>query len=373
MTPNIDIAERMKVIAARINAGQDTYAGRLDAWHLLGNVTGEFSTAEDLMKAAGTNFQVVKKQLEYMGIKVDSYGTFRIDDNPVKGREDFAIKVKSLQTGVIKYLTFLGQVSSTYEVIQHTEGFELLDRLVGEIKGAHYETMGTLDYGRFIWGQVDPNVKIKVGDDVSDVLLTFHTSHDGSKQFDVFETIIREVCRNTVRAGSLKRLAATLRVKHTKNAGKRIESLKAEITEIQSVAMTMQERLNFLAKRKMTHESVGKIMDRLFPKKQTEEGEESSTRRDNNISEVLRLYEYNDGDTFREQRGTAYNMLNAVTEYTDHFRSTKGDMRAESAVFGSGDKLKSTALNVLLEEAMGMPEVGESIQVESLGLTPRFN
>jgi len=40
MTPNIDIAERLKVIGARIAAGKDTYGGAADAWHLLGQVIG---------------------------------------------------------------------------------------------------------------------------------------------------------------------------------------------------------------------------------------------------------------------------------------------------------------------------------------------
>ena len=362
MTPNVDVAERMKVIAARINAGQDTYAGRLDAWHSLGVVSGEFQTWRDMVVAAKADFEVVKKQLEWNGQKVEAYGTFRIDSEIQKGLEERAMKVRSANTGVVKYLSFMGTVGKDYQVIQHTEGFELLDRLVNSVNGAHYETMGTLDFGNLVWGQVDPNIKIRVGDDVSDVFLTFHTSHDGSKAFDIFETGIREVCRNTFRMGSLKRLAASLRVKHTKYAGERIANLKTEIEEIKHVAMTMQDRLNFLSKRKVSHESVDKIMARLFPKKQTEDGtEESSTRRENILSDILKLYEYNDGDTFKEQRGTAYNLLNAVVEYTDHMRSTKGDMRAESAVFGSGDKLKNSALSIILEEAENMPKVFERI------------
>jgi phage/plasmid-like protein (TIGR03299 family) len=372
MTPNIDLLERMKVIAARINSGKDSYAGRLDAWHNLGVVTGKFATWEELLKSAKADFEVIKKQLQWMGKDVEAWGTFRFDREIPKGLEEKAIRIQR-KNGDVGYLSFIGSVGQDYTPIQHTSGFELLDRLVNSIDGAHYETMGTLDHGALVWGQVNPNFKIRVGDDESDVYLTFQTSHDGSKAFDIFETGIRSVCRNTFRMASLKKLGSTLRVKHTKNSAKRVDSLKAEIDEIKNVAMTMEERLQFLSKRKVTRESLTKVMDRLFPKKQTEDGEESSTRRDNNIADVLRLYDYNDGDTFREQRGTAYNLWNAVTEYTDHFRSTKNDMRAESAVFGSGDKLKNTAFSVLLEEAMGMPEKGESIQVETLGLVPRMN
>jgi len=351
MTPNIDQAERFKIISQRINRGQDSYAGRLDAWHNLGTVTGTFQTWKEMLVKASANFEVVKKQLEYNGNPVDAYGTFKVT-NWKEGEEN--------RTG----LQFLGTVGEDYTVIQHTEGFELLDTLVNSIDGAHYETMGTLDYGRIVWGQVDPNIQIRVGDDTSDVFLSFLTSHDGSKAFDIYETGVRQVCRNTVRIGSLKRLAATLRVKHTKNSQKRIDNLKVEIEEIRNVAMTMQERLNFLANRKVTKPSLTKIMDKLFPKKQTEDGEESSTRRDNILAEILAIYDSNDGDQFPEQRGTAYNLLNAVTNYTDHVRSSKGDMRSESALFGSGDKMKTTALGLILEEAEEMPPIRQAVQVQ---------
>jgi hypothetical protein len=73
----------------------------------------------------------------------------------------------------------------------------------------------------------------------------------------------------------------------------------------------------------------------------------------------LAAYEKNDGNAFPEQRGTAYNLLNAVTEYTDHTRSTRGNGngRSESAMFGSGERLKAQAVDVIVEAAGGMPTV----------------
>lgn len=344
----VDVAERMYVIAQRMGRGQDTYAGRLDGWHKLGEVSGKFQTWREMVAAAKADFHVFKSQLhDGLGRPVDAWGTFRWNtDDRLAGDK---AKAK-----------FLGAVGQDYTVIQHTSGFELLDALVNQIDGAHYETMGTLDYGKVVWGQVDPNISIRVGDDESSVLLSFHTSHDGSKAFDIYESLLRHVCRNTLRAGSLRRLASSLRVRHTKNAKVRIEDLKTEIGEIKSVAMSMQDRLQFLAKRRVTKETLGSIMERLFPPTKNDDGvETSSTRRDNILAEVLSLYESNDGNVFPEQRGTGYNLLNAVTEYTDHFRSSTGNGkgRAESSVFGSGAKLKQDALGVILDEMKTAPEV----------------
>lgn len=372
--PAIDLAERMKIIAARINAGRDSYAGRLDAWHNLGQVSGEFQTWKEMLAAAKAAFPVLKLQLEFRGQPVDAWGTFRADLEIPKGLEDQPARKVTLKDGSEYFLNFLATVGKDYQVIQHTEGFDLLDHLVGQIDGAHYETMGTLDFGRTVWGQVDPNLSIRVGDDVTGVFLSFLTSHDGSRAFDLFESGIRWVCRNTVRMGSLKRLGATLRVRHTKNAGKRIESLTAEIDEMKNVALSMQDKLLFLSTKRVTKDSMVTIMNRLFPPTKNDDGvEQQSTRRENILAEVLSLYESNDNNAFPEFRGSSYNLLNAVIEHADHYRSTKGDGRAESAVFGSGDRLKQSALDIIIKESENMPlmraaQKGIAVDFAELGL-----
>ena len=112
-----------------------------------------------------------------------------------------------------------------------------------------------------------------------------------------------------------------------------------------------------LASNKLTRESVNHILDRLFPQSDNEKA--NQTRRNNTLVEVLNLYANNDKNAFPSVKGTGYNLFNAVTEYADHFRTARGNgsepaqvasARAESAMFGSGDKLKTQALTVILEE-----------------------
>lgn len=354
MTPQIDQAERQYIISANIRSGRDTYAGRLDAWHQLGNVQGRFTTLAEILPAAGADYSVFKRQLEFQGQKVDAYATFRADRKPL-GKQPYVL-VPGVDGAADIYLTFLGTVGKDYKVIPHQDAFRLLDQLVGEIDGAHYETMGVLDFGRVVWAQVDPKVSIRVGDDVSDILLTAVTSHDGSKSLDIYGTGIRAVCRNTVRISSLKKLTATLRVRHTSGAARRIESFKAELAELNKTAAEFQYKLQFLAGRKVTREAFTTALDRLFPPKLDDSGKPvESTRRSNILGEIAALYESNDNNAFPEQAGTAYCLLNSITNYVDHSRSSKGDNRAESALFGSGDKLKTSALTELLDISTGLP------------------
>lgn len=311
----------------------NTYIGRQSAWHKLGTVTGKYSTWAEILNHGGLDYTVVKDQLEHAGKPVEAWGTFRRDNG-----------------------AFLGPVGKDYTVIDHARGFEMIDSLVASQDGAHYETAGVLGAGEVVWGLADLSLNVRVGDDVSKGYLLFATSYDGRFSHQYRQTLTRVVCQNTLNAAMSTKASACFRVRHTRNANARLDDAHAALNTIAGEFRTVEEKLNFLAQRKVTRETMVSVLDRLFPKSKDENGEDrKTTRRENILADVLRLYESNDRNAFPEQRGTAYNLLNAVTEYTDHYRSSKGGALAESAMFGSGDRLKSQALEVITLAASSMP------------------
>lgn len=177
----------------------------------------------------------------------------------------------------------------------------------------------------------------------------------------------RAVCANTIKIALAERgLKAVLR--HTKNAGAKVIQNREMLASIQGEVTTLADRMKLLASRKMNRDAMGSILDRLFPKTRNDDGEtKETTRRSNILADVLKIYELNDGNAFPEQRGTAYNLLNAITNYVDHERSSKDDGRAESALFGSGNSLKSKALEVILESSKGLDTVPQRITVHHDG------
>lgn len=88
----------------------------------------------------------------------------------------------------------------------------------------------------------------------------------------------------------------------------------------------------------------------------------SPTRRNNIVNRVMQCFDDNDDNMFPEQKGTLYNLFNAVTEYVDHYRSKKDDDDSDeggssiSAMFGTGDVLKTKAYNILVDVAKSAPE-----------------
>jgi phage/plasmid-like protein (TIGR03299 family) len=311
---------------------------REDAWHLLGQRCDKAATWEQAVELAGLNWKVFK-QRNYARqpqtgkvVETDSYTIFRDSDNAQ-----------------------LGTVGPEYTVKQNRECFQFIDTLMEANGGAHYDSAGALGNGARIWCAVRvPKADIAIGGDKHESYLVFTTAHDGSMAHIAKLTTVRVVCQNTLNS-ALSSEGSMFRVKHTAAADVRLNRAKELMTGITVDAKTLESKLAQLAQRKMTRESMVTVLNRLFPAPKEENA--STTRRENVLTDVLNLYAANDNGAFPEIAGSAYNLLNAVTEYTDHYRSaritdsrqgwTQQQARAENAVNGTGDRLKASALAVI--------------------------
>jgi phage/plasmid-like protein (TIGR03299 family) len=313
---------------------------REDAWHLLGQRCDTAATWEQAVELAGLNWTVSKQRNYARDIsgkvqETDSYTVFRSSDNAQ-----------------------LGTVGPDYTVKQNRECFQFVDTLLEANGGAHYDSAGALGNGARIWCAVRvPKADISVaGADKHESYLVFTTAHDGSMAHTAKLTTVRVVCQNTLNS-ALAESGAMFRVKHTRSADARLESAKHLMMGIVTDATALQAKLTQLSTRKMTRESMVTILNRLFPV--PKEADANTTRRENVLTEVLNLYASNDNGAFPAIAGSAYNLLNAVTEYTDHYRTARItdaragmsliQARAENAVSGTGDRLKNSALAVIDE------------------------
>jgi phage/plasmid-like protein (TIGR03299 family) len=299
------------------------------------------------MTLAGLDWQVIKNQNYARNpqgrvVPVSSYSIFRDTD----GAE------------------LAANVGEGFTVKQNRDCFQFVDDLLQDNGGAHYDSAGALGNGATIWCAVRvPRADIAVnGDDKHESYLVFTTAHDGSMAHTAALSSVRVVCRNTLRQ-ALSTNTGILRIKHTKNANARFEDARRTMDGVVMDAKRLEEKLQLLATRRITRESMTTVLDRLFPK--PADKEQNTTRRENILAEVLALYESNDRDAFPSVRGSAYNLLNACTEYVDHYRVARitdarqgysvEQARAENAVIGTGERLKSQALDVILEATNGAP------------------
>lgn len=319
---------------------------REDAWHQLGQRIIGAATVDDAIRLAGLDHTYVKQDLYALDpskatVKVPMVAIFRTSDN-----------------------AYVGTVGPDYEIVQIREAFSWMDGMMQADGGAHYDSAGMLGArGERVWISARiPGGDFNVRGNPHIMYLVFATSFDGSMRNMMYTTSTQTVCANTLRAG-MREAEAMFSRKHTKNAKADFAKARNLVAEGVLDSKKLAEKLQALATRKVRKESLMKVLDRLFPAPENPDASES--RRKNTMVEVLALYESNDKNAIPANKGTAYNLLNAVTEYADHHRTaritsaregwTETRARAENAVIGTGQKLKSAALAVIEEETANDP------------------
>jgi phage/plasmid-like protein (TIGR03299 family) len=311
------------------------------AWHTLGWVKGDFITRAEI-DAAGITFNPVKHQLEYNGQKIEAYGVFHEDG------------------------TFISTCGKDYAIHPPSVLFDTTDEIIVAAGGeAKYAVAGVLGNYEKVWGLVDIKASIRVGDDEIHQYLMGLTSFDGSAATRFDQTNVRIVCRNTWNQAIGKKTANCLRIRHTAKSHRKLNDAREALQAIKADFNKTGDVLNFLANRYANPVDINNILDEVIAqpvaKSEALEKVRENRRRENIIEEILGIYESNDNDAFPEQRGTAYNLFNAITNYVDHERSTRtksgedADVkRSASAVLGNGSRMKSKALDVIVQYAGGM-------------------
>lgn len=329
------------------------------AWHRLGQRTPNAVSWADAVRLADLDWSVVKKQMYARNplgkvVETPQFATFRTDDG-----------------------AYLGCVGEGYQLIQNSDMFTHVDAFLEAADGAHYESAGALGDGERIWclARIPEADYVIDGGDEHKAFLMCANSHDGSMSFLMKLVDTRVVCANTL-AVAIGENGASFRIRHTASAKVRMEEAKQVMQSVKREAIGLKTKMLALAERKVTRESVESIFDRLFPKPKDEKA--STSRRDGTLAQVLELYEANDANAYPSVKGTGYNLLNAVTEFADHYRTARGNgsapeqvavARAESALFGSGEQLKSRAVQVILEETGGAIKLDSIIDVTEARLS----
>lgn len=315
------------------------------AWHKLGQVVEGARTWDEVIKLAHLDWDVDKRPLYGLipnngYVQLPTWGIFRTDTN-----------------------AFLGSVGSKYTTIQNQYAFEFVDTILEAEGGAKYESAGALGRGEriFVSAKIPHDFTVGPTTDKHETYLILTTSHDGSLATQCFISIVRPVCNNTVRA-AISSGNSFVKIKHTKDADKRMDAAKQLMTGVVQSVSSVKDKLETLGQKIMDKETYVRVLNRLFPMPKGKE-DDSSTRRNNVMLEITRLFESNDKDAFPVHRGTGLNLLNAITEYTDHYRGTRitedrkhlneHQARAETSIFGSGAVFKEDAMEILLEETVG--------------------
>lgn len=313
---------------------------REPAWHGLGTVfTEEVSTKKMLELASLNDWNVRLEEVAIPeGFSSDKTYNYVARTNPFD----------KTQTDI------LGVVGERYRILQNEELFDFGDALLDG--GGRWETAGSIKGGRQVFGSLaleretvlDPT---GVSDKVNTYLLV-NTSHDGSIAIQASVTPVRVVCANTLNfalgtgVGRNRSTKQSYKIRHTQTAQGKIQAAR----EALGLANAYMDQFDILAKemiqQTVTQDKFMEIVKTAYPLPEADKKGAVSkwTTKIDTIEEI-----YN-GDTNHMIAGTAWGVVNALTERLDWYRSArKGN--SESVLSGASgfDPMVNTEKNRLLQ------------------------
>lgn len=303
------------------------YAGQLP-WHGLGTYVGE----EDVLSFEALHLSGLDWEVEKMPLFTHFDDLQEIAEVPTH-----RVVVRSDNSAQ------LGVVGKNYSCLQNKEGFEFLDALVSE--GAmKYHTAGSLRGGKAVWmlGKIG-STEVVPGDQVDQFILG-HNCHDGSGSFRVLPTTVRVVCANTAALAIRKGKGQGVAIRHTRNMKLRVADAQKVLGLAVEAHAANEDYLKLLATIQLTKVKVNEIINALIPL--PDEG--NPTKALNQQSQLVNLFENGVGQDIPGVAGTGWAFHNAVTEYTNYHRISRGGHRFESAMFGSGSKFVEKANQLLV-------------------------
>jgi phage/plasmid-like protein (TIGR03299 family) len=303
-------------------------------WHSLGTQLDNPATAREAIHAAG------------LGYEVELNSLWTVEGEPVQTRQ----AVVRCDTREV-----LGVVGNGYQPIQNHQCFGFLDSVVADGR-LRYHTAGALGKGERVWmlAKLPGVIHVRDSEDVTEKYLLLSNSHDGSSALRVYFTPIRVVCANTLAMAERRSHGQGVSIVHKGNLAAKVSEAQEILGFAARFYDDLEGKINQLASYYPSRKQLDDYFKSLYPDR-----DETTNRRSQNVRTILvQLFESGRGQEFPETSRTMWSAFNALTEYVDHRRSTRGntpgeraDRRLMSAWFGSGNELKQKAWNEALAMA----------------------
>lgn len=234
----------------------------------------------------------------------------------------------------------LSVVSKRYKVVQPGEILEFYRDLT-EVGGFELETAGVLREGRKFWAlaRTGQSTLLKRKDRVDGYLL-LATACDGTLATTAQFTSMRVVCNNTL-AIALGSNAGAVKVPHRSHFDP--DAVKRQLGITVSTWDSFVVRMKALVECPVDPDSVDGLLRRVltYP---NPDGPGVAVN-EQAFSVARALYDgAGKGSDLASAKGTAWGVLNSVTEFVDHHRRARSDdHRRDAAWFGAGAQIKQRA------------------------------
>ena len=299
-------------------------------WHKLGKRVPHDVTPEQMLKTAGLDWTVEKRQLFFNtpgGLKpTESHALVRSTDEKV-----------------------LTVISDKWNPVQNIEAFEFFNDFVlaGDME---MHTAGSLRGGKMVWAMaaIKDSFELFGGDKVEGYLL-FSNPHEFGRSIDIRFTPVRVVCNNTLTMALENSSKYAVKINHRAKFDS--DAVKETLGVAKEQLQRYKEQAQFLGQKKYNKETIVEYFNRVFPSLSKDEAKLSNTLEpiSRQAQDALAVVHTQPGANFAE--GSWWQAFNAVTYMTDHKLGRSQDSRLTSAWYGVNRVKKEKALTLALEYA----------------------
>ena len=295
-------------------------------WHGLGTKVPADLTPEQMLDAAGLNWEVEK---------IPAFADINGIQTPI-GQSALVRKSDHKMLDV---------VSDDWNPVQNQIAFEFFDEYVraGDME---MNTAGSLKGGQIVWGlaKIKESFELFGGDQI-DAYLLFSNFHKYGFSTDVRFTPIRVVCNNTLTLSLNSKVERMVKISHRKqfNPGNVKEMLGIATDKLTKY----KEMAAFLGSKKAKGEDIVEYFCRVFPVSGSNENKTKEISKNAQIA--IDILHTQPGAEYAQC--TWWQTFNSVTYLTDHLAGRSVDSRLTSSWYGSNKNLKTKALELAVEMA----------------------
>lgn len=318
------------------------YSGK-PPWAGLGKKVSNNLTPEQMLKAAGLDWSVLRRPLTYS----------RADGDPSNIRVPGRSALVRSDNGHL--LTIVG---STYKEVQNKEAMEFFKKFVvaGQMK---METAGALHHGQYIWALARLGIDFKLGkDDEIRGYILLCQPHVFGKALTIQFTTIRPSCWNTViysLGASLRGSVGHFRMPHSIMFGDNVKKRAEEALGLAKDQMgEFKLAAQLLSKKKAKPDEVKQFfLDvlKFDPTKAKKRSKGDDVIEPRIVLQFKEALEKAPGAQLSTCKGTWWGAVNAVTYIVDHELGRDESAALRTAWLGQKAIMKRRAMRFALDRA----------------------
>lgn len=263
---------------------------RTNTWSEIGTNVANSNNLEEVLKNASLDYNVVGQPI------FTEFGKEKIKLN------DKVAMVRENDGHVY------GIVSERYVPMQNKDAFDFINYIDEDIK---FVKAGETNTGLvYIIGELN---EMNVLGDKFKTHVIFQNSHNGRYQLAMSICPLRIVCQNQFNI-AFKESNSTFLIRHTKNIDTKLRIAADALSEISNYMKIFNEKAELFAKQKITESKLTQFMNFMFPtnEKMSEHVLESV---EEEKAKFIKAYMNEDNRNFQ---GTAWGLINGVTDYITH-------------------------------------------------------